>query len=76
LVDVVSMDPDVAANISSIIWYVYIHHARFSNGYPTLAWPYNPQIIDRGQVFRFNANHVVEVADPLEMFQIEMEDVG
>jgi hypothetical protein len=76
LIDVVSPDRDLSANVASIIWYVYIHHAPFTAGYPTLAWPYNPHIIDRGQVHRFNVNHVVEIDDPLEMFPIELEDAA
>ena len=37
----------------------------------SLACPYNPAHIDRGPLYRFNVNHVVEVEDPLEMFPIE-----
>lgn len=36
------------------------------------AFPYSPKQIARGPVFRFNMNHVVEPADPYEMFPMEM----
>jgi hypothetical protein len=41
-----------------------------------LACPYNPAHLERGAVYRFNVNHVVEPDDPYEMFPIEIEDVG
>ena len=37
-----------------------------------LAFPYSPRHIPRGKVFRFNLNHVVEPADPCEMFPMEL----
>ena len=37
-----------------------------------LAFPYSPRHIPRGKVFRFNLNHVVEPADPCEMFPLEL----
>ena len=43
------------------------------SGFPSnLAFPYSPKFIERGPVFRFNVNHVVEPADPYEMFPMEM----
>ena len=38
-----------------------------------LAFPYTPAHIDRGVVYRFNINHVVEPESPYEMFPMEME---
>jgi len=37
-----------------------------------LAFPYTPAHIERGPVYRFNVNHVVEPDDPYEMFPIEI----
>ncbi len=42
----------------------------------SIAYPYSPAEIPRGPSYRFNMNHVVEPASPLEMFQIEYENVG
>lgn len=39
-----------------------------------IALPYNA--LDRGEVYRFNLNHVVVPDDPLEMFPMEMVAVG
>ena len=40
-----------------------------------LAFPMSPAHVNRGEVFRFNLNHVVVPNDPLEMFRMEMEEV-
>ena len=39
------------------------------------AFPYSPRHIERGLVYRFNANHIVDPADPYEMFPIETINV-
>jgi hypothetical protein len=41
----------------------------------SIAYPYSPAEIPRGPSYRFNMNHVVEPATPLEMFRIEYEQV-
>ncbi|MBI2872939.1 MAG: acyclic terpene utilization AtuA family protein [Chloroflexi bacterium] len=40
-----------------------------------LAFPYSPPVLDRGAVYRFNLNHVVEPDTPYEMFPMEMVEV-
>ncbi|HYC44457.1 MAG TPA: acyclic terpene utilization AtuA family protein [Burkholderiales bacterium] len=41
----------------------------------SIAYPYSPAEIARGPSYRFNMNHVVEPASPMEMFSIEYENV-
>ncbi|MEK6593897.1 MAG: acyclic terpene utilization AtuA family protein [Pseudomonadota bacterium] len=41
----------------------------------SIAYPYSPAEIARGPSYRFNMNHVVEPASPLEMFSIEYHKV-
>jgi len=41
----------------------------------SIAYPYSPSELHRGACYRFNLNHVVEPATPLEMFPIEYEKV-
>jgi len=41
----------------------------------SIAYPYSPPEIARGASYRFNMNHVVEPASPLEMFRIGYETV-
>jgi len=42
----------------------------------SIAYPYSPAEIARGPSYRFNMNHVVEPASPLEMFSIDYQRVG
>jgi hypothetical protein len=41
----------------------------------SIAYPYSPAEIQRGPTYRFNMNHVVAPATPLEMFPIEYSEV-
>lgn len=41
----------------------------------SIAYPYSPAEIARGPSYRFNMNHVVEPASPLEMFSIDYQKV-
>ncbi|MBM9593881.1 acyclic terpene utilization AtuA family protein [Roseitranquillus sediminis] len=41
-----------------------------------LAFPMSPPEVDRGEVYRFHLNHVVEPDDPGEMFRTEMREVA
>jgi len=41
-----------------------------------VACPYNPAYLERGAVYRFCVNHVVEPDDPYEMFPIEYVNVN
>ena len=41
-----------------------------------MACPYSPAYLERGSVYRFCVNHVVEPDDPYEMFPIEHVQVG
>ena len=40
-----------------------------------LAYPYSPAVLNRGAVYQFSMNHVVEPGDPLEMFPMELVEV-
>jgi len=40
-----------------------------------LAYPFAPAEIEKGEVFRFNMNHVVLPDDPLEMFRFDYQEV-
>ncbi|MBI2165585.1 MAG: acyclic terpene utilization AtuA family protein [Chloroflexi bacterium] len=40
-----------------------------------LAYPYNPAVLNRGPVYRFSLNHVMEIEDPREPFPMELVEV-
>jgi hypothetical protein len=41
----------------------------------TMALPYSPYHLNRGAVYRWNLHHVVEVDDPMELFELELRDI-
>ncbi len=42
---------------------------------PTFAFPFSPAEIDRGPIYEFCLNHVLELADPMDAFALETHDV-
>ncbi len=62
--------------------------ARLSNPYllhfplreegpmPTFAFPFSPAEVERGQIFEFVLNHIVEVAAPFDLVRCRMIDGG
>jgi hypothetical protein len=43
---------------------------------PTYAFPFSPAEIERGQIYEFRLNHVMELADPLEQVRIVYDTIG
>ena len=43
---------------------------------PSYAFPFSPAEIERGQVYEFRLNHVVEVDDPLELVRVAFVQAG
>lgn len=41
---------------------------------PTFAFPFSPAEIDRGPAWEFCLNHVMELADPMEAFTLQVHD--
>jgi hypothetical protein len=66
---------EIASTIAGIIRHQALHLPipEWSGLITAVACPYNP--IDRGAVYRFNVNHVVEPDDPWEMFPMELFQV-
>jgi hypothetical protein len=78
LFEVTAPTQEVATSIASIARHQALHLpvAEWSGLITALAVPFSPAYLERGPVYRFNVNHVVEVDDPLEMFRIEHVEVG
>jgi hypothetical protein len=69
---------ELASSIAGVVRHQALHLPipEWSGLITALACPYNPAHLDRGAVYRFNVNHVVEPDDPYEMFPTEYLDVG
>jgi Acyclic terpene utilisation family protein AtuA len=78
LFEVTAPTQEVATSIASITRHQALHLPipEWSGLITALAAPFSPAYLERGPVYRFNVNHVVEVDDPLEMFPIESIEVG
>jgi hypothetical protein len=74
LIEVTAPDQPTASSIAGIARHQALHLPipEWSGLITALACPYNPAHLDRGAVYRFNANHVVEPDDPCEMFPMEL----
>jgi hypothetical protein len=43
---------------------------------PTFAFPYSPAQSERGAIYEFALNHVMELDDPMQAFRLEVSEVG
>jgi hypothetical protein len=71
--DVTAPSQALASSIAAVLRHQALHLPipEWSGLITTLACPYNPPYLERGAVYRFCLNHVVEPDDPYEMFPIE-----
>jgi Acyclic terpene utilisation family protein AtuA len=55
---------------------MHLGHPGLVNNSGNLALLFSPAVSDMGQVFEFSIYHLMRLEDPLEVFHIEMIDVG
>lgn len=69
---------DMASALAGIVRHQALHLPipEWSGLITALACPYNPAHLDRGAVYRFNVNHVVEPDDPHEMFPMDFVEIS
>ena len=77
IIEITAPSQDEASSIAGIVRHQGLHLPipEWSGLITALACPYNPAHLDRGPIYRFNVNHVLEPDDPLEMFPMEMVTV-
>lgn len=68
----------IASTIAGITRHQGLHLPipEWSGLITTMACPHNPAHLERGAVYRFNVNHVVEPDTPYEMFPMQIFDVA
>jgi hypothetical protein len=73
LFEVTAPTQKIASDIAAITRHQAIHLPipEWGGLITGVACPYNPPYLERGAVYRFCVNHVVEPDDPYEMFPIE-----
>ncbi|MEN3355977.1 MAG: hypothetical protein V7640_4135, partial [Betaproteobacteria bacterium] len=69
---------ELATALMKSVSHIAVHYPvpEWTGLITSIAYPYSPAEIPRGPTYRFNMNHVVEPASPMEMFSIEYEKVG
>ena len=69
---------EIASTIASMSRHILLHLAipEWGGLITGLACVYNPSHLERGAIYRFCVNHVVEPDSPYEMFPIEYVNVG
>jgi len=77
LFQVTAQTQELATSIMKSVSHIAVHFPipEWSGLITSIAYPYSPAEIQRGPTYRFNMNHVVIPASPLEMFPIEYSDV-
>jgi len=72
--EVTAPSQELASSIAGIIRHQALHLPipQWSGLITALACPYNPAHLERGAVYRFTLNHVVEPDSPCEMFPMEL----
>ena len=68
---------ELATSLARSVGHIAVHYPvpEWTGLITSIAFPYSPPEIARGACYRFNMNHVVEPATPLEMFKIDYANV-
>ena len=67
----------LAAEIGKMLNPYLLHHALTEDEpMPTFAFPFSPAEMQRGALYEFCLNHVMELDDPMAAFQLEVIEVG
>ena len=77
LFQVTAASQELATSLAKSVGHIAVHYPvpEWTGLITSIAFPFSPPEIARGPCYRFNMNHVVEPATPLEMFRIEYETV-
>jgi hypothetical protein len=78
LFEVTAPTQEIASAIAAVTRHQALHLPipEWSGLITGVACPYNPAYLERGAVYRFCVNHVVEPDDPYEMFPIDYVNVN
>ncbi len=77
LITITAQTQELATEISKYVAHISAHLPipEWEGIISTIAYPFSPPEIEKGAVYRFNVNHVVEPDDPFEMFRFFYEEV-
>lgn len=77
LLDFLADDQETAHTMAASGGHIALHHPipEWHGLISGVAFPYAPHVIDRGPVYSFMLNHVVEPATPMEPFRIDYRTI-
>jgi hypothetical protein len=77
VIEITAASQELAIALTQSASHIALHYPVTEwNGLITgLAFPYSPHELNRGPVYRFNLNHILEPPHPLEPFRVETVEV-
>lgn len=77
VIEITAASQQLATALAKSAGHIALHYPvpEWSGLITGLAFPYSPPELNRGAVYRFNLNHVLELADPLEPFRVDVVEV-
>jgi hypothetical protein len=77
LITITAPSQELASKIATFVAHASSHLPipEYQGLVSSIAYPFSPPEIDRGALYRFSLNHVVEPDDPCEMFRTEFYEV-
>ncbi|MBL4873868.1 MAG: acyclic terpene utilization AtuA family protein [Rhodobacteraceae bacterium] len=68
---------ELATEIAQMLNPYLLHHPLTSEEeQPTFAFPFSPAELNRGAIYAFCLNHVLELSDPMDAFSLEVMNFG
>lgn len=77
LITITAPTQELAHSVSTFVTHVTSHLpiSEYDGLSSTIAYPFSPPEIDRGEVYEFTLNHVLYPETPTSLFRTEMEEV-
>ena len=74
---VTAADQATATEIGRMLNPYLLHHPLTqTEEQPTFAFPFSPAEMERGAIYEFCLNHVLELDDPMDAFRLEVVELG
>lgn len=73
---ITAVDQETASEIGKLINPFVLHYPLTADEeLPTFAFPYSPPQSDRGALYEFALNHILELSEPMDAFKISVQDI-
>jgi hypothetical protein len=77
VIEVTAKTQEIASGVASSARHIALHLPvpQWSGLISGVAFPYSPAHLERGPVYRFNLNHIMEIEDSSEVFHLETTSI-